>query len=100
MLRKYAIIVAAVAVFLIAGSLLVTASAVIDQKGVLAGTVTSLIVSGTAVREGDILVSVDTLTGSVPAARATSSGVVAEVLVKKGDTIQIGQIVARIQGAK
>lgn len=69
------------------------------QKSVLSGNVTAegLVAPGTAVREGDILVKVETLTGALPAARATGDGVVKEVLVKPGDAIQIDQIVARIE---
>jgi len=100
MRRKYAIIAATIAVFLIAGSLLVTASAAVDQVGVLSGPVTDVVTSGIAVREGDTLVRVNTLAGPVPAARATTSGVVAEVLVKPGDSIKIGDVVARINTGK
>ena len=100
MLRKYAIIVAAIAVFLIAGSLLVAANAAVDQIGVLSGTVTDVVKPGTAICEGDVLVRVDTLTGPVATARATMSGVVTEVLVKPGDLIKIGDIVARIKTGK
>lgn len=100
MLRKQTMIVAVIAVLLIAGSLLVTASAAVDQIGVLSGSVTDVATPGTTVREGDILVRVDTLTGPLPAARATMNGVVAEVLVKSGDSIKIGDIVARIKAGK
>jgi len=100
MLRKNIFIVAAIAIFLIAGSLLVTATAAVDQIGVLSGPVTDVAIQGVAVREGDILVRVNTLTGPVPAARATTNGVVTEVLVKTGDSIKIGDIVARIEGVK
>jgi len=97
MLHKKAIIGVAVAFLLMAGSLLVTATAAVDQIGVLSGPVTDVVTSGVTVQEGDILVRVDTLTGPVPAARATSNGVVTEVLVKPGDTIKFGDIVARIK---
>ena len=100
MLHKKTIIIAITAIFLIAGSLLVMASAAVDQVGVLSGPVTDVVASGTTVREGDTLVRVNTLTGPVPAARATTSGVVAEVLVKTGDSIKIGDIVARITTGK
>lgn len=100
MLRKKTIIVAAIAVFLIAGSLLVAASAIVDQIGVLSGSVTDSVTPGTTVCEGDILVRVNTLTGPVSAARATANGVVTEVLVKPGDSIKIGDIVARIKTGK
>lgn len=97
MLHKKSIIVSLVMLLLIAGSLLVAASPAVDQRGVLAGRVISLLATGTAVREGDILVRVETMTGPVPAARATTNGVVSEVLVKPGDSIGVGQVVARIQ---
>ena len=100
MLRKKAIIIITILLLVMAGSLIVAASAAVDQKGVLAGKVVSVLAAGTTVREGDILVKVETLTGAVPAARATTKGVVAEVLVKPGDSIKIGDIVARIQVAK
>jgi len=100
MLRKNAIIIAAIAIFIIAGSLLVTANGVVDQVSVLSGPVISLVAPGTTVREGDILVQIGTLTGPVPAARASMSGIVKEVLVKSGDSIKIGDVVARIEAGK
>lgn len=100
MLNKKLIIVATVVLLLIAGSLMATANAAVDQIGVLSGKVIYLLAPGTAVQEGDILVKVDTLTGPVTAARATANGVVAEVLVKPGDSIKIGDIVARIGKGK
>ena len=100
MLHKKIIIASIIAVLLIAGSLLVAASAAVDQIGVLSGTVSYLVAPGAAVQEGDILVRVDTLAGSQPAARATTNGVVAEVLVKPGDAIKIGDVVVRIKTGK
>jgi len=100
MVRKHIVKIVAIVVFLLAGSLLAMASAAVDQIGVLSGTVTTLVATGTTVHEGDILVRVDTLAGSVPAARATTKGVVTQVLVKQGDSIKIGDVVARIEVAK
>lgn len=97
MRHKKTIIASIVIVLLIVGSLLVTANPAVDQRSVLAGRVISLLAPGTAVREGDILVKVETMTGSMSAARATTNGVVSEVLVKSGDSIGVGQTVARIQ---
>lgn len=97
MFNKKSIIASLVVLLLMAGSLLVAASPAVDQRGVLAGRVISLLAPGTAVQEGDILVRVETMTGPVPAARATTNGVVSEVLVKPGDSIGVGQVVARIQ---
>lgn len=100
MFSKKIIIATTVVLLLIASSLIVTANAAVDQIGVLSGKVIYLMAPGTAVREGDILVKVDTLTGPATAARATTNGVVAEVLVKPGDSIKIGDIVARIREGK
>lgn len=100
MLRKKAIIVVTVVLFLLTSSMLVVYGAAVDQRGVLSGRVTYLLTPGTAVREGDILARVDTITGPVPAARATTNGVVTEVLVRSGDVIRIGDIIARIEAGK
>jgi len=100
MLHKKMVIVAVIAVLLIAGSLLAAASPAVDQMGVLSGPVTYVVAPGTAVREGDILLRVESLTGPVPAARATICGVVTEVLVKTGDSVKIGDVVARITTGK
>lgn len=100
MKRKYSVIVTAIVMFIIAGTLLVTANPVIDQVGVLSGPVIDLVATGVTVREGDVLVNVETLTGPMPASRATANGVVTEVLVKNGDSIKIGDVVARIKTGK
>jgi len=100
MLNKKVIIIVAVLITLISGSLLVAASSGADQLGVLAGRVSYIVPVGKAVAEGDILVKVDALTGPVPAARANTRGIVSEVLVAPGDPIAIGQVVARVQASK
>ena len=100
MFSKKIIITATVVLLLIAGSLIVTANAAVDQIAVLSGKVISVVSPGTPVHEGDILVKVDTLTGPVTAARASTNGVVAEVLVKPGDVVKIGDVVVRIRQGK
>ena len=77
------------------------AGTAVDQKGVLAGTVLadSLTVPGAIVHEGDTLVLVDTITGPVAAVRANIDGEVKEVLVKPGDSVQIGDVLIRIEPA-
>ena len=76
----------------------VSASNAVDQKAVLAGRVLpmGLVAGGTVVREGSPLVFVDSITGAVPAARATTDGTVREVLVKPGDMVKTGDVVVRI----
>jgi biotin carboxyl carrier protein len=74
----------------------------VDQKSVLSGRVLAegLAKSGDAVREGDVVVVVETITGPVPAVRANTDGKVKEILVKPGDIIQTGDVVARIEPAR
>lgn len=69
-----------------------------DQKSVLAGRVlaSGLAATGAQVREGDILVNVESITGSAPAVRANCDGRVAEVLVKPGDSVRTGDVLVRI----
>ena len=71
----------------------------VDQKSVLSGRVLaeSLASPGADVREGDVVVVVETITGPVPAVRANIDGKVKEVLVKPGDVIRSGDVVARIE---
>lgn len=67
-----------------------------DVRSVLGGTVTWTVPVGTHVEEGSELVRISTLTGSSAAARANMAGTVREVLVRPGDVINKGSIVARI----
>lgn len=59
----------------------------VGQKSVLSGKVLSVAAVGTAVKEGDVLVTVETLAGAVPAVKATANGVVKEVKVHEGDMV-------------
>ena len=68
----------------------------VSQQAVLNGTVVSVIEAGTPVKEGDVLVSVDSLVGGVPA-RADRDGVVKEVRVQKGQTIAKQDVVAVLE---
>ncbi|HWR09150.1 biotin/lipoyl-binding protein [Sporomusa sp.] len=89
------IVVSAVAWSLAAGQL-------VDQRGVLAGSVLSngLVAPGAMTREGDILVYVNTLTGPAVAVRANTDGIVREVLVKPGDKVKSGDILVRVEPLK
>ena len=75
------------------------ATNLVDQHGVLSGRVVSqnLVAVGVFVKEGAVLANVESITGAAPAARATRDGVVREVLVKPGDIVRAGQVIARIE---
>ncbi len=72
----------------------------VEQKAVLSGTVTTVITEGSAVKVGDSLVEISTLTGTSAAARATVNGVVSQVLVNTGDEIKPNQVVVYIEQAQ
>ncbi len=90
-----------VILLLLAGIWVVSAGNRIDQQSVLAGKVVSqnLVVAGSSVKEGTVLARVESITGPAVAARATRDGIVCEVLVKPGDVIRAGQVIARIEPA-
>ncbi|MEI6285567.1 MAG: hypothetical protein WCP79_03600 [Bacillota bacterium] len=75
------------------------AGQVVDHSSVLTGKVLTegLVISGQYVKQGDVIVMVDTIAGPAPAARANVNGQVVAVLVKGGDIIRVGQIVVRIE---
>lgn len=77
------------------GSVVYAAQSVV-QKSVLSGIVTSVVKKGDHVKEGEVLVTVDSLAGPVPAVRATGDGVVNEVKVEEGTEIQQGDVVVTL----
>lgn len=77
------------------GSVVYAAQSVV-QKSVLSGIVTSVVKKGDYVKEGEVLVTVDSLAGPVPAVRATGDGVVNEVKVEEGTEIQQGDVVVTL----
>ena len=98
-MRKYGKGIFVLALLMIGATFwVVSASNAIDQKAVLSGRVLpmGLASAGTIVREGSPLLYVDSITGAVPAARATTDGTVREVLVKPGDMVKTGEVVVRI----
>ncbi|MFA6074980.1 MAG: biotin/lipoyl-containing protein [Negativicutes bacterium] len=78
---------------------IIFAGQIVDHTSVLTGTVLAqgLAVPGQSVKQGDVIVMVDTIAGPAPAARANVKGTVKEVLVKAGANINVGQIVVRIE---
>ena len=77
----------------------VAAEGVAEQRSSLAGTVIAeqLAVVGQNVREGDVLVKIQTISGAVPAARSSADGVVRQVLVSPGERIAAGQVVVKVE---
>lgn len=67
------------------------------QQAIVQGKVTSVIAIDTVVKEGDVLAEVDSLVGPVPAARADADGIVKQVLVTLGDTINKQDVVAVVE---
>ena len=90
---KSGLIVAVVFVLL---SSVAFASHLIDEASILKGEVVSVVTVGQTVTEGDELVRVKTLSGSITAARATVNGTIANVYVEVGDQIGANTVVAQI----
>ena len=80
-------------------TMVVFAAGVIDHSAVLIGKVAAqgLVKVNDTVQEGQVLVSVETLTGVAPTSRAKVTGVVTEVLVTPGQSVKTGQIVVKVE---
>ena len=102
MLRKNKIMLVTVSLLLALVAWAAAANSSVDQKTVLSGKVLSeqLAVPGSVVREGDILVVVDSITGPIPAVRATMDGKVSEVLIKPGDSVKTGDVLVKIEPSR
>lgn len=72
----------------------------VSQTTVLGGAVTEVVATGTQVKEGDVLLTVETIGGPMVAARATVAGTVQSVSVQKGANVEVGQEVAVINDGK
>ncbi len=69
----------------------------VPQLSVLEGKVTSVAPVGKAVKEGDVLATVESLVGAVPAARAQADGVVKEVRVSVGQNVEKQTVVVVLE---
>lgn len=69
----------------------------VEEKAVMSGQIVFVVEPGTAVKEGDVLVTVTSLAGTVPASRAASDGVVKEVKVVKGQNLNKQDVVAVVE---
>lgn len=72
-------------------------AAEMTYTSVLSGTVVQVIPVGTAVREGEVLVTVQSLAGPMAAARASGNGTVKSVSVAPGEQVQQGTAVMVIE---
>lgn len=69
----------------------------VQYTTVLSGSVVSVVPVGAPVKEGDVLVTVNSLAGPMPAARASSTGVVKAVTVSPGVQVQKGTVVVVVE---
>lgn len=65
----------------------------VQHTAVLGGTVASVSPVGAAVKEGDVLLTVNALAGPMPATRANINGVVKAVMVHPGSDVHQGEVV-------
>lgn len=96
-LHKKTIFIVVVLIAVVLSAWVLASPQLVEHRSVLSGHVLSTVNPGTQVSEGTVLVTVGTLTGPIPAARATADGVVKEVLVGIGDIIRQGDLVVRIE---
>ena len=73
------------------------AAADVSYTTVLSGSVVSVAPVGAAVKEGDVLLTVNSLAGPMPAARSDKDGVVKTVLVQPGSQVQQGAVVVVVE---
>ncbi len=73
------------------------AAADVSYITVLSGSVVSVAPVGAAVKEGDVLLTVNSLAGPMPAARSDKDDVVKSVLVQPGSQVQQGAVVVVVE---
>lgn len=69
----------------------------VSYTSVLSGKVDSVVPVGTTVAEGDVLLTVESLAGPMPAARANSSGTVKSVTIQPGSAVTQGTVVVVVE---
>ena len=89
-------------VALLVASVVAYAAAPVNQVSALNGKVSAknIVSKGQTVKEGQVLIMIESITGTAPAARANTDGTVTAVMVKPGDMVKSGQVVAQITPAK
>lgn len=73
------------------------AAADVSYTTVLSVSVVSVAPVGATVKEGDVLLTVNSLAGPMPAARSDKEGVVKTVLVQPGSQVQQGAVVVVVE---
>ena len=68
-----------------------------SYTSVLSGKVDSVVPVGTTVAEGDVLLTVESLAGPMPAAWANSSGTVKSVTIQPGSAVTQGTVVVVVE---
>lgn len=94
-MKRILLVMLTLALLLVGGHAVLAGSGQ-EIRSSLSGEVTWTTAPGTPVAEGSELVRISTLTGEAVAARALSDGRVEAVLVHPGETVAVGQVVARI----
>lgn len=69
----------------------------VSYETVLSGNVVSVSSAGTPVKAGDVLMTVQSLAGPMPAVRANTDGIVKNVLVYPGTQVQQGTVVLVVE---
>ncbi len=93
-MKKKVLTLAAMVAALAASSVM---AADVSYTSVLSGKVDSVVPVGTAVAEGDVLLTVESLAGPMPAARANSSGTVKSVTIQPGSAVTQGTVVVVVE---
>ena len=93
-MKKKVLTLAAMVAALTASSVM---AADVSYTSVLSGKVDSVVPVGTAVAEGDVLLTVESLAGPMPAARANSSGTVKSVTIQPGSAVTQGTVVVVVE---
>lgn len=77
----------------------IVSAAIMEQSSSIRGMVLAegLPTIGQEVKEGQVLLYVNSINGKMPAVRANISGKVVEVLVRPGEDVSPGQVVFKIQ---
>ncbi|WP_289001128.1 biotin/lipoyl-containing protein [uncultured Megasphaera sp.] len=93
-MKKKVLTLAAMVAALAASSVM---AADVSYTSVLSGKVDSVVPVGTTVAEGDVLLTVESLAGPMPAARANSSGTVKSVTIQPGSAVTQGTVVVVVE---